>query len=173
MKLIESKPSDYELEQLKVKYGQPKIRKMTRKDVQDIILPLDEYKDCKGEGIGLIFDRNNRFLLVKKAKDKSWFLPSGRIWMQEGIEEGTIREVYEETGLKIVLDNMPCIHIIDLHFKNNILRLWHFIFIAGTYTGQLKVSDKIEIAECGFFANSPSNNREFEREWIKLILEDI
>jgi ADP-ribose pyrophosphatase YjhB (NUDIX family) len=164
MEVIESKPDNNELQKLKAKYGEPIIRRIDRKDVNEIVFPLNLYEDCKGEGVGLIFDRNDRYLLVKKANEDSWFFPSGRIWKEETIEEGTKREVCEETGLRIELGEMPCIHIVDLCFKNCILRLWHFVFTARSYTGQLKSRDNEEIGECGFFTNSPSS--------IEFVLED-
>jgi hypothetical protein len=68
---------------------------------------------------------------------------------------------------------MPAIHIIDLHFHNGILRLWHFIFIAESCSNHLGVQDNFEIDGCDFFESSPKENSEFEKEWIGTVLKDI
>jgi len=171
--LIESKPNDDEIKKLKDRHGVPIIRRINRIDVSDLFLPLDEYKSCKGEGAVMIQDEGERFLLVRKKNEESWFLPSGRIRRDEGIEEGTIRETFEETGLQVKLERMPAIHIVNLYFTNTTLRLWHFIFISRNYIGTPGTLDKYEIGDVRFFKTPPTKNREFEKTWIRMVIEDI
>ena len=176
MLLIESKPNDSELQSLKAKYGEPFVRRIDRKDVSNQELTSTDcstFSKCKGEGVVLIFDKSDRLLLVKKRGENRWFLPSGRIWSEEDIEAGTIREAKEETGLDVELKKMPAIHIVDLHFQNGILRLWHFIFIAESCNNHLRVQDNFEIDDCRFFKSFPKENSEFEKEWIEIVLEDV
>ena len=171
--LFDSKPDEEEYQYLISKYGEPKIRNIDRYDVKEITLPVSHYENCIGEGVGIILDNSGKYVLVKKKNEVVWFFPSGRVMKGETIEEGTIREVFEETGLKVELESLPSIHIKDLHFKNGILRLWHFNFIIKTYNGTLQKEDDHEIGDCGFFSEPPETNRQFEKEWIQMVLEDI
>ena len=111
-------------------------------------------------------------MLVKKARKESWYFPSGRIMNGESIEAGTIREVHEETGLNIQLKSLSSIQIIDLHFANCILRLWHFNFIIKEYSGTMNIPDKSEIGDCRFFLEPPVANDEYDKHWIRTTLED-
>lgn len=173
VKIIECKPSDSEIAFLKKKYGEPVIRKMDRKDVNNIHLPANtDYLNCIGEGVGIILNENNQFLLVKKAGKESWYFPSGRIMNGESIESGTIREVHEETGLDIHLKSLSSIQIVDFHFANCILRLWHFNFIIKEYSGTMNIQDKSEIGDCRFFSEPPVANVDYEKYWIRTTLED-
>ncbi|NBO93296.1 MAG: NUDIX hydrolase [Planctomycetia bacterium] len=47
---------------------------------------------------------DDRFLVVQERKHgQLWYLPAGRIELAETIEEGAIREVYEESGVQVTL----------------------------------------------------------------------
>ena len=52
----------------------------------------------------VVFDERGRLLLIKRANPPaqgSWSLPGGRLEPGEQAREGVIREVLEETGLKV------------------------------------------------------------------------
>lgn len=53
---------------------------------------------------GVVFDDAGRLLLVKRANPPAqglWSLPGGRLESGETSEEGVVREVWEETGLRV------------------------------------------------------------------------
>ena len=50
---------------------------------------------------GVIFDAENRCLLLKRCDTGEWQLPGGVLELGETIPEGLIREVREETGLAV------------------------------------------------------------------------
>lgn len=51
----------------------------------------------------IINPQNKKILLVKHSDYDKWLQPGGHIENQETPEEAAIREVYEETGIKITL----------------------------------------------------------------------
>ena len=68
--------------------------------------PYDFYEDVRLAGKALIFDSEDRLLVLRRTDEgKKWDLPGGHIKTieydrgPEGIKEGTMREVAEETGL--------------------------------------------------------------------------
>src|SRR5512143_1278875 len=49
----------------------------------------------------LVFDRQNRLLLLKRADNQCWGPPGGAVEPGEVVEEAARRETLEETGLEI------------------------------------------------------------------------
>ncbi|MBA4542807.1 MULTISPECIES: NUDIX domain-containing protein [Thermoactinomyces] len=49
----------------------------------------------------IIFDRERRILLQKRADVQRWGLPSGHVEPGETVEQAAIREIWEETGLRV------------------------------------------------------------------------
>ena len=71
-----------------------------------VIQPLDDYKDSESVGKVSIFDMSDRILILQRAdKGNYWDLPGGHLKHveiargEQGYEDGTDREVFEETGL--------------------------------------------------------------------------
>lgn len=50
----------------------------------------------------LIRDSKNKLLFIRKSEDGIWGLPAGAIEPGESPKEAVVREVLEETGLKVV-----------------------------------------------------------------------
>lgn len=49
----------------------------------------------------IIFNEEGKFLLTQRADNGLWCLPGGAVESGESVAEACIREVYEETGLKV------------------------------------------------------------------------
>ena len=49
----------------------------------------------------VIFDGKGAVLLQKRADNGFWGLPEGWLDVGEPVEQGVLREVYEETGLRV------------------------------------------------------------------------
>ncbi|KZZ83425.1 MULTISPECIES: NUDIX hydrolase [Bacillaceae] len=58
---------------------------------------------------GIVTDESNRWLVVKKKYGGlmgKWSLPAGFVDGNETIDQAVIREIYEETGVKAVIDGI-------------------------------------------------------------------
>lgn len=55
---------------------------------------------------GIIFNKSQRVLLMKRADNGLWGIPSGHVEPGETVEEAIIREISEETGLKVKVNRL-------------------------------------------------------------------
>ena len=55
---------------------------------------------------GIVFDEKGRVLLIQRDDIFTWALPGGSLDSGELPPEGTVREVFEETGLKVSADRL-------------------------------------------------------------------
>jgi len=81
----------------------------------------------------ILFDRNNRILLVKRKyepKIGDWNLPAGFIEYDETVEQSAIREAKEETNLDVKLTGLfgvfsafddPRVHVIVIVYRGEII----------------------------------------------------
>ncbi|HOP57129.1 MAG TPA: NUDIX domain-containing protein [Bacillota bacterium] len=101
----------------------------------------------------VIVNEKNEVLLEKRSDNHLWGLPGGLMELEESIEECAIREVYEETFLKIRLTRF-------LGIFNNPMMRWRehdearviaFAFAAKIVGGSLRVNDH-ESLEMQYFS---------------------
>ena len=79
--------------------------------------------------IGGLIEKEGKFLLVQEAKKdiQKWNLPSGHLESQENILAGAVREIKEETGFSVSLDNILLIgqdqdnDVLIIIFKSSVL----------------------------------------------------
>jgi len=86
-----------------------------------------------------VYDKNRKkFLLVHHKKMGTWVQPGGHVEINESPEEAAIREVFEETGLKIKIlgERKPrdCDYILPLAIQKNDISAKHihmdFVYVA-------------------------------------------
>jgi 8-oxo-dGTP pyrophosphatase MutT (NUDIX family) len=77
----------------------------------------------------VIFDRRGRILLQQRSDGGQWGLPGGGVEIGESVAEAVIREVHEETGLRVkprrivgVYSN-PALQVVRYPDGN----VWHYI----------------------------------------------
>jgi ADP-ribose pyrophosphatase YjhB (NUDIX family) len=85
-----------------------------------------------------VFDHNKeRILLIRRADDGKWAVPGGYMEAGENFAEACIREVYEETGLRVEVKRLISIYtnphllleypdgnrwqLVILHFETSII----------------------------------------------------
>ncbi|MBQ7385297.1 MAG: NUDIX domain-containing protein [Ruminococcus sp.] len=60
--------------------------------------------------VGAIIMRDDEFLMVENDRDEHMYSVGGRIKFGETAEEAVVREVFEETGVKMDIDRLGFIH---------------------------------------------------------------
>jgi 8-oxo-dGTP diphosphatase len=107
-----------------------------------------------GVGFGVMILKEGKVLLGHRNEDPkkassllhgegTWTMPGGKLHFQENLKEGAIREVFEETGIK--LKNLKVISV-----SNDIVSDAHFVtigFLAEEFEGEVKVMEPEEITE--------------------------
>ena len=94
-----------------------------------------------------IFDEHGRVLLVKHSYGRlNWELPGGAVEPGEGVVEAAVREVYEETGLRVVGE-----HVAGVYFDAEVDAL-HFVFSCRLRdAASVPQADAEEVTECAFW----------------------
>jgi 8-oxo-dGTP diphosphatase len=93
----------------------------------------------------LLTDSDGKILILKRSTNSKtnpgkWELPGGKVNQDESFDHALIREVYEETKLKIELD-----HVIGASEQNlHIIRAVHIIMSGKIVEGELTLSSEHE-----------------------------
>jgi len=149
-------PPHPELEELKRKWGASRIHRRTVR-YPDLDVSRD-YEPCKGEGVSIVVGSGKRVLLARRyspeilSGPRDWTLPSGRIRPNETVEEGTAREIWEETGLEANLVKLVRVEWVNTEFKTWINERMHFVFLAEPIGGELGTRDRDEIRDLKWFS---------------------
>ena len=82
-------------------------------------------------GVGVFIRENDKVLLVRRSRDPGkgkWAIPGGRLRFGEKIRDAAIREIEEETGLKIEITKL--MDVVDIFTKDSKGRIKeHFVII--------------------------------------------
>jgi len=124
-----------------------------------------EEKKKVGAGFGVMILRNNKVLLGRRHSDAekassalrgegTWTMPGGKMEFGESFEEGAMREVLEETGIKINSLDIMCVNN-----EKNVHA--HFVTVglfSNDFEGDAQVMEPDEIVEWKWFEleNLPS-----------------
>ncbi|MCE5214561.1 MAG: NUDIX domain-containing protein [Methanobacterium sp.] len=93
----------------------------------------------------LIFDDDGKILILKRSTESKtnpgkWELPGGKVDQGESFDKALVREVYEETGLNITLEN-----VIGASQQNlPLIRAVHIIMAGKIEEGELNLSSEHE-----------------------------
>jgi 8-oxo-dGTP diphosphatase len=114
-----------------------------------------------GTGFGVMILRDNKVLLGQRHTDPAkadselqgegtWTMPGGKLHYGESFEEGAKREVFEETGLDISVNDLQVISL-----TNDIGTHAHFVTIGlllkSAVLGEAKVMEPDEITQWKWF----------------------
>ncbi len=93
----------------------------------------------------LLIDEDGKILIIKRSTNSKtnpgkWELPGGKVDQGESFDQALIREVYEETNLKIVLA-----HVVGVCEQNlPLIRAVHIIMSGKVVEGELNLSSEHE-----------------------------
>ena len=118
----------------------------------------DEIKQKPGVGFGVMILKEGKVLLGHRHLDPekassllhgegTWTMPGGKLHFQENLKEGAIREVFEETGIKV--KDFKVISV-----SNDIVSDAHFVtigFLSEEFEGEAKTMEPDEITEWKWF----------------------
>ena len=93
----------------------------------------------------ILTDPDGKILIIKRSTESKtnpgrWELPGGKVGQNESIDQALLREVYEETGLKITPDHVVGVSEQNLH----IIRAVHIIMSSRIVEGELTLSPEHE-----------------------------
>lgn len=125
-------------------------------------------KNNVGVGVGVMIFKDGKILLGKRHQDpekadselhgeNTWTMPGGKLEYNETIEECALREVEEETGIKLKKFKVICVN----NDKNEHA---HFITIgvfADDFDGEASVKEPDEITEWKWFSLDDVPNKMF------------
>lgn len=103
-----------------------------------------------GVGIGVIIKNNNKILIGKRfGKHRSGFysIPGGLLEAGESFEECAIREIFEETNLKIESPQFFCVTNNLNTFKQENIHNISIILIANIFKGNLIAKEPEKFSE--------------------------
>jgi len=102
----------------------------------------------------LLTDDEGKVLILKRSTNSrtnpgKWELPGGKVDQGESFDHALLREVYEETKLKITLEHVVGVSEQNLH----VIRAVHIIMSGEIMEGNLKLSSEHEGYAWVFFEN--------------------
>lgn len=90
-----------------------------------------EYPEAPVVGVGAVIVHAGRVLLIERANEPlkgEWSLPGGALELGETLEEGVVREVEEETGLRV--DPVGVAKVFDRISRDEDGRVrYHFVLV--------------------------------------------
>ena len=103
----------------------------------------------------VIFDSSHeKILLTQRTDNEQWCLPSGRHEAGESVAETCIREVFEETGVRIQIIRITGVYSdpnkLVVYPDGNKAHIVALNFEAKIIDGEIGISD--ETLACGFFS---------------------
>jgi len=103
---------------------------------------------------GVIILQDNKILLLHRKKDNQEYycIPGGHVEPGETFEQAAVREIFEETTLRIVLDKK----ILDIQNQGR----REIYFLAESFTGKAQLS--------GPEAKRNSEKNRYMLEWVSL-----
>ena len=122
---------------------------------------MENNKKKPGVGVGVMILKNNKVLLGKRNDDSkkadselhgegTWTMPGGKLDFQEGLKEAAIREISEETGIKINENDLELISV-----SNDRVKDAHFVtigFLCKNIKGDPKIMEPDEITDWKWFS---------------------
>ena len=89
---------------------------------------------------GVLIENEKMLIIKQRIHDRTWFLPGGRLETDERLEDGVIREFYEETGLIVKVQKL--ISVTDTSFRDPCMI--HLLFLVKREGGEIRISENAD-----------------------------
>jgi ADP-ribose pyrophosphatase YjhB (NUDIX family) len=102
-----------------------------------------------------VFNERGEILLQKRSDNGFWSMPGGAVDPGESVEEGVLREVWEETGLHVRLVRLvgvysdPRNYMVTRYPDGNVVHSVSLCFVCERVSGTLQISH--ESTDIGYF----------------------
>ncbi|WP_031069895.1 NUDIX hydrolase [Streptomyces sp. NRRL S-118] len=90
---------------------------------------------------GAVVREDGRLLAIRRADNGTWELPGGVLELTEPPEEGVVREVWEETGIRVEVDELTGV------YKNTTRGIVALVFRCKPAGGAERTSDESTAVE--------------------------
>lgn len=91
---------------------------------------------------GGVIERDGRVVAVHRAKYDDWSLPKGKAHPGESDEECALREIEEETGLRVTLgEELATTTHLDAQGRPKRVRWWRMMPLSGEFSPTDEVDD--------------------------------
>lgn len=128
------------------------------------------YPTSKVDVRAVILDDNDNILLVEDATSKTWSLPGGFADIGISPVENVIKEVKEETGLKISVSNLIAVYDTNKSNPDNSLNHYYkLIYFCNRVSGELTTS--VETSSVKYFGINNLPELSTKRNTTKQIKE--
>jgi ADP-ribose pyrophosphatase YjhB (NUDIX family) len=110
--------------------------------------PVQRPTEVRPAVSAVILDKRGEVLLQKRADNGFWALPGGFVDIGESIEQAVMREVLEETGLRVVVNRVvgvysdPQRHAIASYPDGNVIQVVGICFECSAETSELRLSSE-------------------------------
>lgn len=122
----------------------------------------------------LVFDEQDRVLLVRHGDVLRWTTAGGAIEPEERPSDAAVREMWEETGLHVELTRILGVYggpEFNTRYANGDLVTFTMIVFEGRPIGGSLRPDGDETLAVEYFARSDISNLETQ-PWVRAVLED-
>jgi len=107
-----------------------------------------EFPEAPLVGVGAVVVKDGRVLLVRRGHEPSkgrWSLPGGLLELGEGLSAGVVREVKEETGLRVEI--VELVELLDRIYREGERVRYHYViadYLCRVVDGELKAASDAE-----------------------------
>jgi ADP-ribose pyrophosphatase YjhB (NUDIX family) len=134
-----------------------------------------EYPDFPIAGVGAVIFSGENILLVRRGHEPSkgrWGLPGGVVELGESVERTIVREVEEETGIRV--KPLRLLTVLDSISKDDGGKIrFHYIlseFLCEDLGGELQASS--DVSDAGWFQVNGLESLEMSR-WTRRFIEKV